>query len=130
MGQMTEPVRWTREQQEDTLAALSVIREAQAGGEKYAAVDAVQEMQEIVARWGDEPIADVLARVVAGLTNAAGMLLDWIENDARHWRELVERIEQSYPSFEVGYTPDPSWSTWSGVLAAVEKTVREVPLSD
>ncbi|OBG25438.1 hypothetical protein [Mycobacterium sp. E3198] len=128
---MPEEPRYTREQQEDTLAALSVIREAQAGGENFAAEDAVREIQEIAARrFSGEPIEDVLARLVAGFTNAAGMLLDWIEAEAAHRRELVERIEQTYPSFEIGYTPDPSWATWSGVLRAIEETVRETPLCD
>jgi hypothetical protein len=74
--------------------------------------------------------ADVLARLVAGLTNAGGLLLDWIENEATHRSELIERIEQTHPEFEIGYRPNPSWATWQGVLRATEDTVRDMPISD
>jgi hypothetical protein len=50
---MPGEVTWTREQQENTLAALSVIREAQAGGEAFAAVDAMREVVEIAKRFGE-----------------------------------------------------------------------------
>jgi hypothetical protein len=68
--------------------------------------------------------------MVAGLTNAAGLLLDWIDAEAEHRSELVARLEQQYRPFEIGYTPDPSWATWSGVTRAPEKTVRDEPPMD
>jgi hypothetical protein len=126
---MTDGVVWTREQQENTLAGLSLMREAQAGGELYAATDVMREVAEIAQQWG-EPVPDVLARLVAGLVNGAGLLLDWIENEATHRGKLIERIEQQYPAFEIGYHPDPSWATWSGVLHATKETVRTMRIID
>jgi hypothetical protein len=127
---MAEEGRYTREQQEDTLAGLSIIREAHAGGVAYAAQDAMRQVAEIAAGWDETTDAHALARMVAGLTNAAGLLLNWIEAEAEHRSELVGRIEQKYPLFEIDYTPDPSWATWSGVMRALEKTVTDTPLKD
>jgi hypothetical protein len=46
--------------------------------------------------------------MVAGLTNVAGLLLDWIEAEAEHRSELIAPLEQHYPSFE---THRPSTET-------------------
>lgn len=127
-----EEVRWTRVQQECTLAAIAVVREAQAGGPQYAASDAMREVVEALQRLGEPTDADGLALIVSGLTNTACLLLDWIEAEAQNKQLLLQRVRRSLPDFEEpdAYPTDPSWSSWPGVLRAVEKTVREIPLSD
>ncbi|SHV28135.1 hypothetical protein [Mycobacteroides abscessus] len=129
---MTQAVRWTREQQANTLAGISVIREVKAGGEQYASADGLREVVEALDRFGEATDADGMARLVTGVTNAAVALLDWIEAEANNKAILLAKVRQSVPDFEEpdDYPTDPAWSTWSGVLRAVEKNVKAVPLSD
>ncbi len=51
------------------------------GGAQFAASDATQEVQALVERLGGPTDADGLARLVAGLSNVAALLLDSIEKD-------------------------------------------------
>ena len=125
---------YTREQRDNTLAGLSIIREAYEGGVPYAGIDGLREVLAIAQRWNEPTDADALARMVAGLSNAAALLLGWIEEEAKHRRELIEWIRQRHKDFDetedLEYVPDPSWATWDGVLRAIEKTVRDSPISD
>lgn len=129
---MTQAVRWTREQQANTLAGISVIREVKAGGEQYASADGLREVVEALERFGEATDADGMARLVTGVTNAAVQLLNWIEAEANNKAILLAKVRQSIPDFEEpdDYPTDAAWSTWSGVLRAVENTVKAIPLSD
>ncbi|RIR47047.1 hypothetical protein [Mycobacteroides abscessus] len=129
---MTQAVRWTRFQQENTLAGISVIREAQAGGIEYAAVDGLREVAEALIRFDEPTDAQGLARLLTGVTNASRLLLDWIEAEANNKAILLEKVRQSIPDFEEpdDYETNPAWSTWSGVLRSIEKVVKEMPVSD
>ncbi|OHU61462.1 hypothetical protein [Mycobacteroides chelonae] len=129
---MTQEVQWTREQQANTLAGISVIREVRAGGEQYASTDGLREVVETLERFGEETDADGMARLVTGATNAAVALLNWIEAEANNKAVLLAKVRQSIPDFEEpdDYPTDPAWSTWSGVLRAVEKNVKAIPLID
>lgn len=129
---MTEEAKYTKEQQANTLAGISIIREAHAGGPEYAAVDGLREVAESLQKLGEPTPADGLARLLTGVTNAAGMLLNWIEAEAQNKAILLSRVRQSLPDFEEPdtYPTDPSWSTWSGVLRSIEETVKETPTTD
>jgi hypothetical protein len=128
---MAEEILWTREQQENTLAGISVIRAAQPRGQ-HAGPDTARAILEAVRQFNEPTDADALARLVTGLTNTACLLLDWIEAEAQNKQILLQEVRQSIPDFEEPgtYPTDPDWSEGLGVLRAVEKTVREVPLSD
>lgn len=117
---------YTPQQQADTLAGLAVIREQRNGGPEYAVADAAHEVVDQIKKQGGLP-ADGLAGLVAGLSNAAVLLLTWIENQAEHKELLLADVRRRLPDYEEPdtYPTDPRWSTWDGVLRAIEKAVRD-----
>lgn len=123
---------WTREQQENTLAGISVIKAALAGRPHNAGPDTARAVLAAVRQFNEPTDEDALARLVTGLTNAACLLLDWIEAEAQNKQTLLQAVRQLIPDFEEPgtYPTDPSWSEGSGVLWAVERTVRDVSVSD
>lgn len=129
---MTDGVRYTREQRENTIAGISLIREAHAGGTEYAAEDTLRDVVEHLKQWREPSTEDGLARLVTGAVNAGAILLDWIEAEANNKRILLEKVRKSLPDFEEpdDYATNAAWSSAPGVLLAIEKTVRETPLSD
>jgi hypothetical protein len=129
---MTQEVGWTREIQANTLAGISIVREAQAGGPEYAVPDAMREIVERLQLLGEPTDADGLARLLTGVVNLSCSLLNWIEADAANKQILLEKVRQLLPDFEEPgtYPTDPAWSTWMGVLRRIEQSVKDVPLSD
>lgn len=117
---------YTPQQQADTLAGLAVIREQRNGGLEYAVADATHEVVEQVKKQGGPP-ADGLAGLVAGLSNAAVLLLDWIEREAENKAILLADVRRRLPDYEEPdtYPTDPSWSKWDGVLRALDEAVRD-----
>lgn len=130
---MTEPQPlWTREARDYVLAGISVTREFKGGGVEFGAQDAVEEIAQLVVRFGGSSDSEGLASLVIGLTRLADLLLDWIENEAANKEALIAQVTKMFPDFEHSdsYPTDPSWSTWSGVLRAIEKTVKNSPVSE
>jgi hypothetical protein len=58
--------------------------------------------------------------------------LNWIESEAENKQILLRKVRDSLSGFEEpdDYRTDSAWSDGSGVLLAVEKSVKEIPLSD
>ena len=129
---MAQQEPWSKEARDYTLAGISVAREFTAGGAEFAVVDTTREVFELVKRFGGSEDADGLASLVIGLTRLSDMLLGWIQAEADNKKTLLADIKRKLPDYEEPdtYPTDPSWSTWEGVLRAIEKTVRNSPTVD
>jgi hypothetical protein len=115
---MTEEFRWTKARQMNTLAGISIVREAIAGGDLQGPLDATDEIKSLIGKFGASTDHDALMRIVAGLVNFAAMLVAHIDSQAG-----PEPARDPDPDLWV----EPRWSRW---LREVEQTVRDVPVSE
>lgn len=117
---MAEEVRWTAEQRDDTLVGISIVRESVGGGVEFGPLDATKEVASAVRKLNEESDAHALARIVAGLVNFSAMLVEHIDSQ-------VEAEPEPEGGTDGDTWSEPRWSKW---LREVEKTVRDIPLSD
>ncbi|WP_373142144.1 hypothetical protein [Mycobacterium marinum] len=135
----TEPVQqppWSREARDYALAAIDVVREYRGGTAEYgpefgqAAVQA--EILQQVRRFGGSNDADGLVSITVGLVRLGDMLLDWIQAEADNKKALLAHVRESLPDYVEPdtYPTSAKWSKWSGVLLAIEDSVRTSPTVD
>jgi hypothetical protein len=115
---MTQEFRWTRARKINTLAGISIVREAIAGGDVLGPLDATEEVKSLVGDLAEPTDADALMRIVAGLATFAAMLVAHVDSQAG-----PEPDRDTDPEVWV----EPRWSRW---LREVEQTVRDLPVSD
>ncbi|MGY4868386.1 hypothetical protein [Mycolicibacterium elephantis] len=150
---------WSAQARDDVLAGISLAREFKGGGRQFAIGDAFREVLEAVRgpeaaknaeklleaiqNTPDAPAESVgfaqlpedaiqLAGLVVGLTRLTDILLDWIERDAANRKTLLADIRKMFPDYDEPeeIAVDPRFSTWGGVLKAIEASVRNGPVSD
>ncbi|VEG58143.1 Uncharacterised protein [Mycolicibacterium aurum] len=130
---------WSSDARDYTLAAIDVVRELKGGTEEYGPefgqAEVLEEVKKQVQRFGGSVDADGLASVAVGLTRLSEMLLSWIQNEADKKKVLLADVREKLPDYDEPDTypaaPDwPNWSTWKGVLIAIENVVRNSPTAD
>ncbi len=132
-SEATAPQPWTREARDYTLAGISVVRafkhEKQGGVVTVGQTQTLAAFEEAVHRLGGGNNLEGTAVLASGLTRLADMLLDWIQNEADAKQALLQDIRLQLPDYEEPdtYRTDPQWSTWDGVLQAIEGSVRVSP---